>query len=111
MGLRIGAAILALAGALMAAESKDASFLSSYCVGCHGPVVHMADRRFDHLKLPPADADSLILVQEILDKLNLGAMPPPSAKQPPAAEKRRIIESLTHMAAESRAALASTGSR
>src|SRR6266542_1805449 len=100
---------IALAGALLAADSKDPAFLSTYCIGCHGPTAQMADRRFDRLKLPPADVDTLILVQEIIDKITLGAMPPRAAKQPPAAEKQRFIDSLTRIAAESRDSLASTG--
>src|SRR5690348_1647389 len=70
---------LALAGALMAAgpvDPKPPDFFSSYCVGCHGPAVQMANRRFDQLRLPPADAETQVLLRSILDKLNAGAMPP-----------------------------------
>src|SRR5256885_2246967 len=86
-------AIIALASAMFA--SDPGSFLSSYCIGCHGPAVQMAERRFDRLKLPPADADTVILLQEIIDKMNLGSMPPRTAKQPPGPEKQRFVDSLT----------------
>src|SRR6478609_7464675 len=94
---------LALAGALLAdskkpADAKTPDFLSAYCVSCHGPSAQMANRRFDQLHLPPADAETSVLVQKIVDKLNVGAMPPAGAKQPPAAEKQRFVESLTHAA-------------
>ncbi|MEO7653732.1 MAG: DUF1592 domain-containing protein, partial [Bryobacteraceae bacterium] len=72
-------------------------------------AAQMADRRFDQLRLPPSDADTLILLQDILDKMNTGAMPPRAAKQPSTAEKRRFIESLTRMVADSHAVRASTG--
>ena len=96
-----GAFVIALAGTLMAADSKTPAFLSTYCTGCHGATAQMADRRFDQLRFPPPDADTVILLQDILDKVNVGAMPPRAAKQPPAAEKQRFIESLTRMVAES----------
>ena len=79
---------LVLGGALMAGDAKAPAFLSTYCISCHGPTAQMADRRFDQLHLPPADADTVILLQDILDKMNTGAMPPRAAKQPPAAERK-----------------------
>ncbi len=97
---------LAFAGTLIAADSKTSAFLSTYCTSCHGPAVQMADRRFDGLRLPPPDEDTRILLQDILDKMNIGAMPPRGAKQPTVAEKQRFIESLTRAASESRAASA-----
>ena len=78
--------VFALALAVSAADST--AFLATYCNACHGPTAQMADRRFDQLRLPPADADTLILLQDILDKMNTGTMPPRAAKQPPAAESR-----------------------
>ncbi|MDQ6700772.1 MAG: DUF1592 domain-containing protein, partial [Acidobacteriota bacterium] len=93
----------------LAADANPPAFLSTYCAGCHGPTVQMADRRFDRLRLPPPDEDTSVLLQDILDKMNTGAMPPRTAKQPPSAEKQRFIESLTRMVAESHAASTSVG--
>lgn len=108
LSLRITLGLL-ISGALFAADSKTPAFLASYCTGCHGGAVQMADRRFDRLKLPPPDFDSVLLLQDILDRLNLGTMPPRTAKQPPAAEKMRFIESVTRVVAEANAKRASTG--
>src|SRR5438045_5474560 len=100
---------VALAGSLMAGDAKESAFLSTYCITCHGPKSQMADRRFDQIRLPPADADTVIALQDILDKMNAGAMPPRAAKQPPTAERQQFVDSLTSMIAESEAAHASTG--
>jgi len=100
---------LALAGSLAAGESPAPAFLSTYCTACHGFSAQMANRRFDQLKLPPADADTVILLRDIIDKMNLGTMPPRAARQPPAGARQRFIDSLTRMVAEADAARVSTG--
>ncbi len=70
-------------------------FLKQYCMGCHGPRRQRADRRFDQLPGAIGDDKSLTVYQEILDQLNLGAMPPKEAKRPPAEELKAVIRSLT----------------
>jgi hypothetical protein len=82
---------LALAGALVAAESHTPEFLTTYCTGCHGPAVQMGNRRFDHF-----DAHDTATLQAIAGKLKSGAMPPAAAKQPSAAEKQRFLASFAN---------------
>jgi cytochrome c5 len=108
----LGTALVLSACAAQAAE-RDAvtTFLGTYCVTCHGPQVHMADRRFDQVHLPAADADTLILLQDIVDKLNLGAMPPKGAKRPSDAEKTAAIAAFTRFVEDGRQRLSSTGGR
>src|SRR5581483_921794 len=79
---------LALAGGLIAADSKTPDFLTEYCVGCHGPAVQMGNRRFDHF-----DPHDTPMLRAIAGKLRGGAMPPAAAKQPTAAEKQRFLAS------------------
>ena len=55
------------------------SLLGTYCVGCHGPTKQKGDRRFDRLDGDIADDDALVDLQDILDQLNLGDMPPKEA--------------------------------
>lgn len=92
------------------------SFLRMYCTGCHGEKVQKADRRFDELvtRLRSSHADDdqpdeqlqhAELLQEILDQLNLAAMPPEDAKQPDQKEVKEIVFSLTEMMAEAKAKL------
>ncbi len=73
------------------AHKKVHEFLTAYCIKCHGPTVQKTDRRFDQLTLPAANADALTLLNDIVDQLNLGEMPPKKAKQPSAdrAQSRR----------------------
>jgi mono/diheme cytochrome c family protein len=87
------------------------AFFTSYCTDCHGPDKRKADRRFDRLALPANDADTLALLQDALDQLNLGDMPPAKAKQPPADQRRAAIDALTRAVADGRARVASTGGR
>jgi hypothetical protein len=70
-------------------------FLTTYCIGCHGPMKQKGERRFDLLTGEVADDDALVDLQDMLDQLNLGEMPPADARQPSDAERRRVIDWLT----------------
>ena len=87
-------------------------FVETYCVDCHGPNQQEADRRFDQLienrtktngtkssgtkatdKLGATNREHW---REILDRLNLGEMPPSDAeKQPSDQERIHTIKLLT----------------
>src|SRR5437879_5077894 len=70
--------------------------LTKYCVGCHGPTKQKGDRRFDELTGQIADDNALLDLQDIVDQLNLGEMPPPKEKlQPTGDERRQTIAWLT----------------
>src|SRR5688572_21639962 len=64
------------------ASHIPAAFLQTYCIDCHGAEKQKGDRRFDQLSLPAKSADDLVVLQEIIDQLNLGDMPPKKARQP-----------------------------
>jgi hypothetical protein len=83
-------------------ESALGQFLNSYCIRCHGPQTQKADRRFDELSLASTTADNAELLQEILDQLNLAAMPPEDEKQPSEAELNRVVARLTTVLAKAR---------
>src|SRR4051794_29419372 len=70
-------------------------FLQTYCIDCHGPDKQKGDRRFDHLSLPATKGEDLTDLQDIVDQLNLGDMPPKKAKQPPHDEREAVVASLT----------------
>ncbi|MCX6602508.1 MAG: DUF1587 domain-containing protein, partial [Acidobacteria bacterium] len=70
-------------------------FLNQYCVTCHGPKVAMAHRRFDKLDADLTSGDTQQHWKEIIDRLNLGAMPPAGAKQPANDQRQKVIEYLT----------------
>jgi hypothetical protein len=71
------------------------SLLGAYCVGCHGPTKQKGDRRFDRLDGEIPDDDALVDLQDILDQLNLGEMPPKEARQPSPAERQQAVAWLT----------------
>ncbi|MBI3880285.1 MAG: DUF1592 domain-containing protein [Verrucomicrobia bacterium] len=85
------------------------SFLKTYCIECHGAEKQKGDRRLDQLSLPVSKVDTLIELQDIIDQLNLGEMPPKKAKQPDAREVRDLVASLTQLVADGHAKLSSTG--
>jgi hypothetical protein len=71
----------------------------------------MANRRFDTLDPNPATAESQLRWKEIVDRLNLGAMPPPGAKQPPDERRREVIELMTARLHSALIEARSTGAR
>ena len=71
-------------------------FLDQYCVQCHGPEKQKGERRFDTLELPISDSATLIELQDILDILNLGEMPPEEQEvRPEVDELLDMVEGLT----------------
>ncbi len=70
-------------------------FLKTYCIECHGEAKQKGDRRFDQLSLSKDDPDSLLDLQDILDQLTLGEMPPKKSKKPTEVEKKKTMELLT----------------
>ncbi len=93
-----------------AADSVVRSFFSTYCQECHGPEKQKADRRFDQLVLPVEKPGTLIELQDIIDQLNLGEMPPAKAeRRPDEGTTRDVVARLTQLVADGQARLASTG--
>ncbi|MEZ5386096.1 MAG: DUF1592 domain-containing protein [Prosthecobacter sp.] len=102
-------AILVSSFCAEAAPPSPQEFLRSYCISCHGPEKQKGDRRFDHLVIPAKSTEHVIDLQDIVDQLNLGDMPPKKSKQPTNAERSAIVSALTRAVAEARATLRSTG--
>ena len=97
--------------AIAAPAREIQPFLDSYCIQCHGPQVKMADRSFASLESDLTSLDTLEQWQDILDRLNLSAMPPEGAKQPSDEERRAVIELMTERVTAAGARLKSTGAR
>jgi len=107
-------ALLSMSGAVGAASDlkteKPASssplgpFLKKYCLRCHGEASQKGDRRFDGLEGHATAEEEGELLQEILDQLNLGDMPPRQATRPTAQEVREVVAWLTHETARARQA-------
>lgn len=114
------ALILLLTMPAPAAESSPAdvaSFLRNYCTDCHGSKAQKADRRFDQLASDLVNGKTVDhiqqaeMLQEVLDQLNLAAMPPDEAKQPKQEEVQQIVASLTKMMFDAENALRSNAGK
>jgi hypothetical protein len=76
----------------LAAVDDAAGFLKTYCLGCHGEAVQMANRRFDR-----GDVDLAAIVRRV----EAGTMPPKSAlKQPTAAQRQAYLAHVARSAPE-----------
>lgn len=69
---------------------------------CHGDSEQNGDRRFDQLTFDFSEQTNGELLQEVLDQLNLGQMPPNDQPQPSPDELRNIVSVLTKTLAEAR---------
>lgn len=106
----VSTALILAAAVPAAAETDPAQFLGKYCVSCHGPDKQKGDRRFDEIAFPLADKAALIEIQDAIDQLNLGDMPPRKAeKQPSKNEIAAAIEALTGAVATAGEKLKSSG--
>ena len=104
------ASMPAALGAQDLATPAIQTFLNTDCTECHGPEKQKAERRFDQLALPVVKADTLIEIQDIIDQLNLGEMPPEKAKKHPVpTEVAAVVAHLTQLASDAQVRLASTG--
>ncbi len=92
-----------------AVEKSIRTFFITYCVKCHGPEKQKGDRRFDHLELPATHPDTVLELQDAIDLLTLGDMPPDDAElRPKTAEVTDMIAQLTRLVQDGHATLAST---
>ncbi|QDU92889.1 DUF1592 domain-containing protein [Lignipirellula cremea] len=123
----IGSAVLVFAALLMApqfgaraaaAELSPAEVysqqvkpvLQQHCLKCHGEQKQAADFRLDTLGVDfqAGDAEGWT---DVLDRLNLGEMPPPKEKQPSAAQRKLLVDWITGELQQAAAAKRSTGGR
>ena len=85
-----------------AADAKELrSFVEAYCIRCHGAQTQKGDRRFDTLKLDPRSEGELELWKDVLDRVNLGDMPPAESKQPNDEERVAFAEILSEKISDS----------
>ncbi len=73
------------------------AFVEKYCLECHDDLVTKGDRDFLPFLDNPGVVDQLIAVEEILDQLNLGEMPPQKkgVAQPEDDERRKVVDEMT----------------
>jgi len=69
-------------------------FFKANCIQCHGPEKQKGKLRLDNLKWAPEDPNNLELWQEIVDRVDIGEMPPEEEPQPKAADKEAFLKGL-----------------
>lgn len=108
-------ALLALGGNVLAEDKVSSKakvamdFVANYCYECHDDLTQEGERNFYDLEFPITDERGLITVQEMIDALNLGDMPPKDADQPDDKERLAAVEALTAQVEDVYASLKSTG--
>ena len=102
-------AILLSLVTLVNANDVTGTFLEQNCIRCHGSQMQKAERRFDNLPDVVRNLADLERYQEILDQLNLGAMPPEDEPQPADRDRTQVVTQLTEMIREAHARLKDTG--
>jgi hypothetical protein len=89
------------------AQTTETAFIKKYCIDCHGADSQEGDRRFDKLSLSQLNATNAESWHEILDRLNLGDMPPEDADPKPTDDERLdMVARLTKKLAAASAATA-----
>ena len=95
-----------------AAEPFDAAaFLADHCAVCHAVDDPAGEREFETLDLAKSDLDTQLLVQEAIDQLTLGTMPPPDDIELSDENRLAAIGRLTALVRGMRQRSASTGGR
>lgn len=96
--IALSLAALALWVTSALAESLDPSvpkFVDRYCMDCHDADTAKGDREFEGLLKTPDGVSQYQALEEILEQLNLGEMPPKKKRQPTDAERREIVAEIT----------------
>jgi hypothetical protein len=72
-------------------------FVKQYCLDCHNNEKEKGDRSFENFIANPQNPDELYTLEEMVDMLNLGDMPPDEddVLQPPFEERSKAIDSIT----------------
>ena len=86
-------------------DSSVFEFTNKYCIQCHGPEKQKGDRSFHQLSerisgkqvIDLSKEEKIHLLQDLLDQLNLGEMPPKEddVRQPSTEEIKHTITWLT----------------
>jgi hypothetical protein len=84
-------------------------FLRKFCIDCHHSDDPSGERSLDQLDLTSTDLDTQIALQEVIDQLTLGDMPPEDAEQPAEAERTAAVKRFTDTLRQLRQQSSSTG--
>ena len=63
------------------------TFFQANCTACHGPEKQKGKLRLDTLAWEPSDPANLEIWRELVDRVQIGEMPPEDEPQPTPADK------------------------
>ena len=86
-------------------------FLEQHCIACHNSLDQSGDRDFEEMSLFHTDVETQLLLQEIIDQITLGTMPPEEMEQPTGDVRVSVIRALSTSLQAMRQQTASTGGR
>ncbi len=92
-------------------SQKAQRFIRSFCTDCHSTADRQGDREFESLDLNDSGWDTQLKLQELIDQITLGAMPPPEATQPNTDQRLEALQELTQVLGEMRERSSSTGGK
>ena len=75
-------------------SSKADSFFKDFCFKCHAGSAQKGDRQFDSIDLTSLNEQDLTLLEEAINAINRGDMPPSKSPQPSDAERRMFVASI-----------------
>lgn len=94
-------------------QAQDAAnarmFLKNYCIDCHSVADPSGEREFETLDLGKDHFDTQLRLQEIIDQMTLGAMPPEDGDKPSTKDRLSAIRQLTQLLSDMRERETSTG--
>lgn len=108
--LVLGAAATGFAQA-EAERNSQKSFFERHCLRCHGPERQEANLRIDNLDTSFTDKRSADAWVEMLDRINLGEMPPEDEPRPTDEELEAVVNWITGQLQSLRDRAFSTGGR
>jgi len=88
---------------------KATAFLRNHCVDCHSVDDPSGEREFETLDLRKDHWDTQLHLQEIIDQLTLGAMPPEDAAPLDTKDRLNAITQLTSLLSQMRERTTSSG--
>ena len=86
-------------------------FLEQHCIACHNSDDQNGDRDFEEMSLFQTDVETQLLLQEIIDQITLGTMPPEEMEQPTDDVRVSVIRALSMSLQAMREQTASTGGK
>ncbi|MDC0293753.1 DUF1592 domain-containing protein [Mariniblastus sp.] len=88
--------IMLMSGGLWAQDPsfKADSFLKDFCFKCHAGSAKKGDRQFDNIDLKSLNQQDLALLEEAINAINRGEMPPSKSPQPADVERRMFVASV-----------------